>query len=370
MIDWQFFIQKEGCWFWEAIERSQITIEAGRYRVIAEANSLKNCDVEINCTYDDREVAESNNLLFKRFCRFNSAGLIMVIPFTYFRAGCWQFSCESDFFTAILGDFWRESLQLQVLPIPQSDRQVKQEKLELKLQLKNSKIGSFFQLKSINNIFDRGDLFGCNTAYFNKLEKARLLELESILPRKEALLLRKETLATLAGVTLNIINFKRYNELLQIFKKPRDRQCEAIARTKIERLPFKLNLLETEQMPELPKIFSAPRQVLPQKIERFSLNKIGPKSPQLPKINPALPIPNFNINKPTSFKINRPIAQNDKSQKLAIYPLKELNQKPAFLNNSQRYTNNNIERVDRDFQALKLKERFWSRLNSLANNPQ
>lgn len=362
MINCQFLLQQEGYWLWEALDTREFTIEEGKYRIIGEVNSCKNCDVEIYYAYQSFAEDKSDRLLFKRFRRLNSAGLVMIIPFTYFSPGWWEFSCESDFFAQIFGDFWGESLRLQVLPNPNSDRQVKKEKTKIKTVTKKSKKSSFFKLKSLKNPW-LPNLFSFDRHESENKKNSYLLEVESVLPKKkESILLQKETVSALAGMALNIVKNDRYKKLLDIFREPDRNKIDEFPKTEVEYLPFQLNLLEMETMPQLTANFQASiGQILPPKITR-SRDCTELKYPQLPKIVAAVsaPIPTINLNKPTSFKIQREDRPTTNFKKLDKYPV------TGAIYSKVTTTNKNIDKVDRDFYALKLKERFWTRLSSLA----
>lgn len=354
MIDWQFLMQKKDCWFWQTVDRSELTIEAGIYRIIGKGNCLQNCHVEINCSYQSfEEENRFNKYLFKRFRCLNSAGLIMVIPFTYFSPGWWQFSCQSDVFSEIFGQFWRRILQLQVLPQQNSDRESEKYILKIKNVIKNSKKRAFFKLDRIASGFARSDLFNFVPNNIDRQKLNYVLETAAILSKKQDFtLLKQEALPILAGITLNLIALDRYKKLLEIFKESTNNKSGNLPRTKLEILPFQLNLLETPKMTQIDTNFRASLgQVLPPKIARSSLDRRQKKYPQLPRIAASVPIPTINIDKPTSFKL----AKENKNtyQKKSLY--------------SQLKINKNIEKVDKDFKALKLKERFWLRLNSLAS---
>ena len=115
MEDWEFLLQKEGDRSWLSMETPTLEIEEGKYRIAAHS-SRANLDVEIRVTYQVPGEGKSLCRSQKGFCRTNSEGLVVIIPFTDFKPGLWELNCCGDIMSELLGEFWQESLQLQVLP--------------------------------------------------------------------------------------------------------------------------------------------------------------------------------------------------------------------------------------------------------------
>ncbi|NET81767.1 MAG: hypothetical protein F6J94_07300, partial [Moorea sp. SIO1F2] len=112
---WEFLLQKEGERSWKPIKSSEIEIESGRYRIVARSN-LPNTDVEICVSYDSTEQVPPRRKSQRRWRRTNSEGLMVVIPFTKLKPGLWKLRCSNDIMDDFLGQSWRKSLALQVIP--------------------------------------------------------------------------------------------------------------------------------------------------------------------------------------------------------------------------------------------------------------
>ncbi|HEY9637123.1 MAG TPA: hypothetical protein V6D14_27230 [Coleofasciculaceae cyanobacterium] len=112
---WEFLLQKEGDRSWLPIKSSKIEIQAGRYRVVAHSNR-SNSDVEIYVTHHSTGEVPPKRRSQKRSRRTNPEGLMVVIPFTYLKAGLWELRCCGDILSDFLGNSWQQAVQLQVLP--------------------------------------------------------------------------------------------------------------------------------------------------------------------------------------------------------------------------------------------------------------
>ncbi|NEN97095.1 MAG: hypothetical protein F6K50_16620 [Moorea sp. SIO3I7] len=112
---WEFLLQKEGERSWKPIKSSEMEIESGRYRIVARSN-LPNTDVEICVSYDSTEQVPPKRKSQRRWRRTNSEGLMVVIPFTKLKPGLWKLRCSNDIMDDFLGQSWRKSLALQVIP--------------------------------------------------------------------------------------------------------------------------------------------------------------------------------------------------------------------------------------------------------------
>ncbi|AOY78757.1 hypothetical protein BJP36_01475 [Moorena producens JHB] len=112
---WEFLLQKEGERSWKPIKSSEMEIESGRYRIVARSNR-PNTDVEICVSYDSTEQVPPRRKSQKRWRRTNSEGLMVVIPFTKLKPGFWKLRCSNDIMDDFMGESWRKSLALQVIP--------------------------------------------------------------------------------------------------------------------------------------------------------------------------------------------------------------------------------------------------------------
>lgn len=355
MLNWQFLLQKEGYPIWEAIDSPELTIEAGIYRILGRGNCQEK-EAEIHCTYQDFSQGKSSNCLSKKVRRINPVGLVMIIPFTYFNPGYWGFSCRSTTFEEIFGESWYESFQLQVLPeINQTEIPKKfRNKLIINSQKeRNISSSSIFKLKTVENIFAPAQMFGFPREIPSNKASYPSKAAEFFAQRKgRAILLHKETVTSLAGVALNIIENK-YLKLLELFfKAPLPQMPQPIQqparhrKTETEDLSFKLNLPEITKMVRVTtKLRVSLGQILPPKISDSSVGKKQRNSPQLPKIGSSA-IPTINLNKPTSFKIKK--------------------ERKKIWNNFRK---NQRDSIDLKFEALKSKERFWAHLQSLIVTP-
>ena len=108
MKDWEFLIQKEGDRQWLPLPRSNHAIEADRYRIVAQTRRA-NIAVEVTVTYQG---ASDRYSCQHRYT--NSEGLLIIIPWTDLQPGLWRISCCCDILGELLGEFWKNSLQLNV----------------------------------------------------------------------------------------------------------------------------------------------------------------------------------------------------------------------------------------------------------------
>lgn len=113
MEQWQFLIQKEGERTWHPLEKPNIEIMEGRYRVVARSN-LTNTDVEVRVTHSSLNQIPPLRIQ-KRRRRTNSDGLTAVIPFTYLKSGIWELQCSNDLMSDLLGASWQYTVSLQVI---------------------------------------------------------------------------------------------------------------------------------------------------------------------------------------------------------------------------------------------------------------
>jgi hypothetical protein len=117
MEHWEFLIQKDGDRTWLPIQQSPLTLEEGKYRLVAQANR-PNLEVEIRVIYQscDRDRASRQSQSYSR--RTNRIGLMMLLPFTELKPGFWKFHCWGDLMSELLGDSWHKSIEIEVVPKP------------------------------------------------------------------------------------------------------------------------------------------------------------------------------------------------------------------------------------------------------------
>ncbi|MGC1396705.1 MAG: hypothetical protein WA828_20790, partial [Coleofasciculaceae cyanobacterium] len=111
---WEFLLQKEGERSWQPLKLEKLTVEPGRYRIVAHS-SRTNADVEICVTHTTIEEVPPRRRSQKRSRRTNSEGLMVVIPFTYLKSGMWELRCGGDIMSDFLGKSWQNLIQLEVL---------------------------------------------------------------------------------------------------------------------------------------------------------------------------------------------------------------------------------------------------------------
>lgn len=111
---WEFLLQKEGSRSWQPLKSEKLTVEPGRYRIVAHS-SRTNADVEICVTHTTIEEVPPKRRSQKRSRRTNSEGLMVVIPFTYLKPGMWELRCGGDIMSDFLGKSWQNLIQLEVL---------------------------------------------------------------------------------------------------------------------------------------------------------------------------------------------------------------------------------------------------------------
>lgn len=112
---WEFLIQKEGDRTWLPLESPDVEILEGRYRVVARS-SRANQTAEIRVIHESTDENPPKRRVKQRSRRINQDGLMVVLPYTYFKPGLWELRCVGDLMTDMLGNPWQYSVQLQVLP--------------------------------------------------------------------------------------------------------------------------------------------------------------------------------------------------------------------------------------------------------------
>ncbi|ACK65251.1 hypothetical protein PCC8801_1183 [Rippkaea orientalis PCC 8801] len=115
MKSWEFLIQKEGDRQWVAIENPTLELETGKYRLLANSNRLSS-NIEVRLTHQPPEAENPPSESQKYSRQSNGQGLVMILPYTDFSEGIWHIRCSSDIMSELLGESWRESLEIHVSP--------------------------------------------------------------------------------------------------------------------------------------------------------------------------------------------------------------------------------------------------------------
>ncbi|MBD0336220.1 MAG: hypothetical protein ICV62_12080 [Cyanobacteria bacterium Co-bin13] len=111
---WEFLLQKEGDQAWLPLESAQVEILEGRYRVMAHSSQLHS-PVRVRISQLIPNPTSPRRRLMKRTGETNEAGLMVVMPFTWLKAGVWEIHCADG---GELEDAagWQYAVQLRVLP--------------------------------------------------------------------------------------------------------------------------------------------------------------------------------------------------------------------------------------------------------------
>ncbi|HAC62727.1 MAG TPA: hypothetical protein DCF68_04130 [Cyanothece sp. UBA12306] len=115
MKSWEFLVQKEGDRQWIPIETPTVELEAGRYRILANSNRC-NRNIEVRLTHQLLEGETSIDQSQKYSRQANQQGLVMVLPYTDFSEGIWQIRCSGDILSDLIGETWRETLEIKISP--------------------------------------------------------------------------------------------------------------------------------------------------------------------------------------------------------------------------------------------------------------
>lgn len=113
---WEFLIQQEGDRAWLPLESPSVEILEGRYRVVARS-SRRQTPVEIRLVHQSLQEEPPKRRVQKRMHRTNQDGLMVVFPYTYLKPGLWEVSCTGDILSDLLGNTWKYSIELEVLPV-------------------------------------------------------------------------------------------------------------------------------------------------------------------------------------------------------------------------------------------------------------
>jgi hypothetical protein len=112
---WEFLLQQEGDRIWLPLESPNVEILEGRYRIVARSSRI-NTNVEIRISHEAIDEVPPKRRIQKRMGRTNREGLMVVIPYTRLQAGIWHLSCLGDVMSDFMGDNWKYTVNLQVLP--------------------------------------------------------------------------------------------------------------------------------------------------------------------------------------------------------------------------------------------------------------
>ena len=115
MESWEYLIQKEGDRAWLPLETATAELEAGCYRVVARA-SRPHTEVEVRLMYESVGDVPPQKRVHKRIRHTNKDGLMVVFPYTELKSGIWEISCAGDLMSDLLGNGWKYTVKLQVLP--------------------------------------------------------------------------------------------------------------------------------------------------------------------------------------------------------------------------------------------------------------
>ena len=117
MKDWEFLIQKEGE-TWQPVP-SSLEIEAGKYRLAA--HTQPNLELEVSVSYrGEGRISYSRK---QQRCT-NEKGLVALMSWTDLKPGHWQFNCCGDIISELLGEGWHKGLQLQVMPATEAAAEI------------------------------------------------------------------------------------------------------------------------------------------------------------------------------------------------------------------------------------------------------
>jgi len=115
MSDWEFLLQKEGDRSWLPLESTDVEILEGRYRIVARSQFTEG-EVQIRVLHESPEEDPPVRRVHTRNARTNKEGLIALIPYTNFKPGLWEISCEPRGVSGILPEANPQAISLQVLP--------------------------------------------------------------------------------------------------------------------------------------------------------------------------------------------------------------------------------------------------------------
>ncbi|MBE9032235.1 hypothetical protein IQ266_21065 [filamentous cyanobacterium LEGE 11480] len=112
---WAFLLQQEGDRNWLPLDASDVTVKAGRYRIIARSNR-RNVDVEIRIAHTSSLSPTAKCNTRNRSAKTNEKGFLLVLPFNTMQPGLWEFRCAGNALSEVMGESWQHSVKLQVQP--------------------------------------------------------------------------------------------------------------------------------------------------------------------------------------------------------------------------------------------------------------
>ncbi len=115
-------VKKNGDRSWLPLDAPDAEILEGRYRLVARSSQV-NTDIGIRICHLATEEDPPKRRIQKRSSRTNGNGLMVVIPFTYLKAGLWEISCFStDPMSDLMGDTLHHTICLSVTaPVAEGD---------------------------------------------------------------------------------------------------------------------------------------------------------------------------------------------------------------------------------------------------------
>ncbi|HEY9736974.1 MAG TPA: hypothetical protein V6D06_11845 [Trichocoleus sp.] len=111
---WEFLLQKEGDQAWLPLESSQVEILEGRYRIMAHTSAVDS-PVRVRISHLLGDQTSPRRRVMKRSGQTNNTGLMVVMPFTWLKAGLWEVHC-ADGSSSEAHPTWQYAIGLQVLP--------------------------------------------------------------------------------------------------------------------------------------------------------------------------------------------------------------------------------------------------------------
>ncbi len=116
MKDWEFLIQREDDRTWLPLETAAVELLEGRYRMIYRCDRYPNTSVDVRIIHNATSEIPPKRRVQKRTSRTNQEGLMVVVPFTRFKPGVWEFHCSSDLMTDFFGESWHHHVRIEILP--------------------------------------------------------------------------------------------------------------------------------------------------------------------------------------------------------------------------------------------------------------
>lgn len=107
---WEFILQKEGDISSVPVKIPTIKLEEGKYQIYAKSSRI-NADIEVKLTY-----TKASEVLSQKYQRrSNQQGFMQVLPLTYLQPGVWELRCRGDMISELFGQYWQALLILQVV---------------------------------------------------------------------------------------------------------------------------------------------------------------------------------------------------------------------------------------------------------------